>query len=96
MIEHNNSALNILTFNTNGLGGETKLRKVLRWCKHFKSNVLFLQETHCTVKRQTWFKDNWKGDWFHSCGEYNARGTSVGISSTLEYTLIDKHVDDNG
>ena len=96
MIENTNVGLNILTYNGNGLGDEKKLRKVLRWCKHFKVDVLFLQETHCLISKQHWFKDNWKGDWYHSFGEYNARGTSVCISGTLDYKLHEKHIDDNG
>ena len=96
MIEHSGTGLNILTFNANGLGDEKKLRKVLKWCKHFKADVLFLQETHCLLKRKSWYTDSWKGDWFHSCGESNARGTSVVISSTLDYTLVAKHLDENG
>jgi len=96
--KHPNStigSLRFLTFNGNGLGTELKLHKVLRWCKRYKPDVVFLQETHFIDKRKSWYKNIWNEDWYHSGDSHNSRGASIMISKKLDYQVIESVIDEN-
>jgi len=87
--------LRFFTFNGNGLGTEMKLQKVLRWCKRFKADVIFLQETHFIDNRKNWYKNILNEDWYHSGDVHNARGASIMISKKLDYQILDSVIDEN-
>ena len=90
------AGLKFVTFNGNGLGDQKKLNKVLTWCKKYKPQVVFLQETHCIQSRESWYMERWGGDWYHSMGEGNSRGVSTLISKEIDYTLVEKVIDVTG
>ncbi len=56
----------ILTLNVRGMVNDNKRRKVLLWCENQSSDLVLLQETHCTKNRLNKFKDSWKGMSFYS------------------------------
>ena len=85
--------LKFVTFNGNGLGDQKKLAKVITWCKRYKPQILFLQETHCIEGRTSWYREAWGCDWYHSMGEGNSRGVSIMIATEVEYTLVEKVID---
>jgi len=69
---------------------------VLTWCKRFRPDIIFLQETHCISDRESWYKDIFNNDWFHSGDSHNSRGASIMISKSLDYKVIESVLDDNG
>ena len=89
-------SIKVITFNGNGLGDEVKLHKVVTWCRRFKPNIIMLQETHCTERRQGWYNKAYDGIWYHSIGESNARGVSICVSRELNHLKNNIVIDDNG
>ena len=55
------------------------------WCRKRKADVIFLQETHSTVKTETQWKNEWGAEIITSHGSSNARG--VAILSTRAFCL---------
>jgi len=89
-------SLKFVTFNGDGLGTELKLTKVVNWCKKYKPDIIFLQETHCIDTREIWYKNCWNNLCFHSIGASNARGVSILISKNLDFQLVEEIIDDFG
>lgn len=53
--------LNLCSFNVNGLAEDNKRRKIFGLLKHYKVDIVMLQETHCTdVKAKLW-QAEWGG-----------------------------------
>jgi len=90
------NSIKFVTFNGDGLGNELKLNKVVNWCRKYKPDVIFLQETHCIDIREVWYDKCWNDLCFHSIGASNARGASILISKRIDFELIEEILDDNG
>ena len=85
--------LNLISLNTNGLGEIKKRTSVIGWLKktHNAANkIIFLQETHTTLKTE----ETWKGEWnewemHFSHGRSNSKGAAIFIPKNMEHEKIE-------
>ena len=78
----------IMSLNCRGLGDQRKRRDVIHYIRNKNYSIIFLQETHLTAKTIPYFDSLWRGKAYHSCLSSRSRGTSILISSNLQYTAI--------
>ena len=53
----NMDEIKIVSLNTRGLRNYTKRKKVFRFLKRNKANIMLLQETHCSVEVQNMWEN---------------------------------------
>lgn len=82
--------------NCRGLGDSRKRRDVMHFIRKKRCNIVFLQDTHLTIKAIPYFNTLWNGKAYHSCFSSRSRGTSILISSNLSYNLIAEQESDCG
>ena len=73
---------NIINFISNNVKGLQATNKRLKFIKYLKDKIvsngfLFLQETHSTVNDEIKWKDDFKGEVFHSHGKSNSCGVLI-------------------
>ena len=61
-----------------------------------KFNIVFLQDTHLTATTIPYFNSLWRGKSYHSCYSSRSRGTSILLSSNLQYSVITAKTSDCG
>ena len=66
------------------------------WCRKRKADIIFLQETHSTIKTDTQWKNEWGADIITSHGSSNARGVSILIKNGFDCTIHQKILDPLG
>ena len=66
------------------------------WCRKRKADIIFLQETHSTMKTDTQWKNEWGADIITSHGSPNARGVSILIKNGFDCTIHQKILDPLG
>ena len=85
--------LNLISFNTRGLGEIKKRRNIVGWLQKFHKctfKFVYLQETHSTVKTEA----QWKKDWdnrkiYYSHGDSSSRGVAIILPKNTEYKVIE-------
>ena len=73
---------NIINFVSNNVKGPQATNKRLKFIKYFNDKIvsngfLFLQETYSTVNDEIKWKDDFKGEVFHSHGKSNSCGVLI-------------------
>ena len=84
-----------ITLNGRGLRKFWKRSVIFARLLDFGVDIIFLQETHVTNKREAeaYMKDIWSGKHYWSFGTNNARGVGTLIAKDLDYTFL-KHTYD--
>ena len=72
--------IRIATLNARGLGETVKRRRVFRYMKAKKIDVILLQETHCVQKKEFIWSNEWGNKCLYSNGSSNARGVAILLS----------------
>ena len=77
--------LHLCTFNVNGLCMRDKLRAIYQKLRDSLYDIIFIQETHCTVDIQHIWKSEWRGDAIFANGTSNSRGVAILFSKNLQH-----------
>lgn len=88
------SEIKITSWNVRGLNKLVKLKQVLGRIRLFKSQIIFLQETHLTD--MTKVKKRWPGQVFAAPFNSQARGVTILIHQSVPFRLIHEVVDPAG
>ena len=89
--------LKVLSLNVRGLGSSAKFRKIVLELNHLNCDVLLLQETHVSCKKQAdRFEKLWKGQCFWSFGTGKSAGVAVLFSPNFSGKVIRFLFDSNG
>jgi len=92
------SMINIITYNCNGLGKNPKRTRVFRWIKKNFGGIIYLQETHTTSRLEGEWKNNIGKQYqsYFSHGESNQRGVCTLLPKSLVKNVINVETDSNG
>jgi exonuclease III len=85
--------------NARGLNNSSKKDNLFVWLdKHHKvyEKIIFIQETHITEGKASWWFKNWKGEKYFAYGTTRSRGVATLLPKSLDYTLHSKVLDPNG
>ena len=89
--------LKILSINVRGLGSASKTFKIVQELTHMNCDVILLQETHVSCKRQTdKFEKLWKGKCFWSFGTGKSAGVAVIFPPNFSGSVVRFLFDSNG
>ena len=69
--------IGISTYNCRGLRADKNRLKVYEWLRGKKSDLIFLQETHCIKQDENRWKKEWNGDIIFSNGTRDSRGVMI-------------------
>ena len=92
-------SLDVISLNVKGLSNSNKRNVVFNLLNDHTSDhcLYFLQETHSIKDDESlWMKELKCDQIYFSHGENNARGTFIGLSMNLEYTVESEYSDDRG
>ena len=81
--------LRVGSMNCNGLGDKNNRKKVLTWLNKKTEDIIFLQETHSTLKLESNWKNNWEGDIYFSHGASNLTGVATLIKKNDDIKVVD-------
>ena len=89
-----------LTFgsiNISGLKDDKKRAAVFTWLRSLNFDVIFLQETHCHLKKdeKAWSRE-WGAQCFWSKGTNRSRGVSILFNKHKTYEIENLSIDSNG
>ena len=92
---------NDLQFITNNVKGIQSAQKRLKIFEHLKSKispsgVMFLQETHSTIKDEKRWADEFKGKMFFSHGTSNSCGVAIGYFGSKAFVVKSELSDNHG
>ena len=91
------NSLTVATCNVNGIRNIKKRNSIFTWLKSLKLDIIFLQETHCHLRKESTL---WSREWgVHSLwsrGTNNSKGVAVLFNSKLDYHITKEVVDSNG
>ena len=79
--------IRLSTFNTRGLGENSKRRITLNWLRRYYTGILFLQETHSSETSEKMWRNEWKGQLEFSHGKSTARGVAILLSPAINITV---------
>ena len=66
------------------------------WLNERKYDIIFLQETYCTVEIEDTWRTQWQGKLFSSHGTNHSCGVMVLVRSDLDFNLKSVEVDTQG
>jgi hypothetical protein len=91
---NNIASIPLVTYNCNGLGNITKLRRLLNKVETLvnKNGIIFLQETH--IVDTTYLKLIWKNNFISNCIKTNSAGVIILFSNEMK--IIEKMEDEEG
>ena len=75
--------IKINSFNCRGLRNKNKRQNIFNWLKSNYMGITFLQETHSSPLDEKKWEKEWGGIIYYSHGEYNARGVSIMIPTSI-------------
>ena len=87
------STLKVLTLNCRGLNNSLKRRMFFKQFLEF--NICSLQETYCTQNNIQLWKNEWKGEFFHSNGTSNSNGLIILVNKNFTFSNL-KEIKVNG
>ena len=98
-----NQNIHILSLNVRGLRDYTKRQNIFKWLKGKDPDIVFLQETHCHLKKDVlkWSKE-WSGSTNHnywSLGTSRSKGVAILLSKNIgkrDIRISDVFIDPNG
>ena len=82
------NSIRILSMNCRGLAEQKKRRDVMHYIRNSNFNVVFLQDTHITLDRVSYFNSLWKGKCYHSCFSSRSRGSCILFSTNTQHDVI--------
>ena len=89
--------LKVLSINVRGLGSASKTFKIVQELNHLNCDIILLQETHVSCKRQAEkFEKFWKGKCFWSFGTGKSAGVAVIFAPKFSGNVIRFLFDSNG
>lgn len=89
--------VNIVSFNVNGLRNFQKRKKIYCHLKEMhNADIIFLQETHCTIQDEILWRSQWGGEVINSFGESNARGVALMLNKQVKCDIVRSKVDPGG
>ena len=87
--------LRVKTFNVNGLGQVEK--RIAIFDKIRKQNcIALLQETHSIPSCESKWKKEWGNQIIFSHGTSNSTGVAILFPTSLDYSILDKIIDNKG
>ena len=66
------------------------------WCRKLKADMIFLQETHSTVKTETQWKNEWGAELVTSHRSSNAHGVAILIKAGFDCSIHQQILDPMG
>jgi exonuclease III len=91
--------ISILSLNARGLSQCSKKVSLFHWLdKHHTvhEKIMFIQETHVTKEKESWWSKTWHGPKYFSNGTSRSRGVAILLPKSLEFTLHSKILDPKG
>ena len=82
----------VVSLNVKGISNFQKRRTMFTWCRKRKADIIFLQETHSTVKTETQWKNEWGAEIITSHGSSNACGAiliKAGFDCSIHHQILD-------
>ena len=95
-----NTAIELLSLNTNGIREDRKRQSLFNWLKkthNAENKIIFLQETHTDTENE----QQWIDDWGHrkisfAHGTNRSKGVAIIMPNSLDYKVINTELDPNG
>jgi exonuclease III len=75
--------LKLSTFNCRGLQDQFKRKKIFNYLRQIESDIIFLQETHCSNKDENFWKTQWGEHAWFSNFTSNSRGVAIFIRKSV-------------
>ena len=98
-----NKNIQLLSLNVRGLRDNMKRRNIFQWLKDKNPDIVFLQETHCHLKKD---ENQWSKEWsgaktynYWSLGTSRSKGVAILLSKNLcerNITVTNVVIDPNG
>ena len=89
----NKEPLGLISLNCRGLGDVNKRLKLIGWLNKFHnvtSKIIFLQETHSTLRTEKQWENDWNGcKIYFSHGDSSSRGVATIIPKSLDCKVIE-------
>ena len=63
------TSFKMLSLNVKGLGNRSKRASIFRWLKKCKSDIIFIQEAHCSPEIENQWKREWGSTIIYSHGK---------------------------
>lgn len=89
-------SIKLSTFNCRGLQDQFKRKKVFHYLKNIGSDILFLQETHCSDKDEQFWKTQWGEHAWFANGSSNSRGVAILLRKTIPIKFCSMYKDSAG
>lgn len=91
------NSLNVVSCNISGLKDDTKRKAVWTYLRENNFDIVFLQETHCHLKKdeKKWALE-WDGQSLWSRGTNRSRGVSVLFNRRYRYDIRNESIDYSG
>ena len=91
--------IQLLSFNTRGIGDSSKRREVFRWLKRYHrggNSIIMLQETHSTLKCEEIWQREWGSKIYFSHGSNTARGVAILMPMKFNFDIRECWKDKDG
>ena len=89
--------LNVASCNISGLREESKRRSLFLWLRKQNCDIVFLQETHCHLKKDEYkWSREWDGQSLWSRGTNRSKGVAILFNRKQQYDIQNKVIDGNG
>ena len=92
--------LNLISLNTRGLGNINKRLRLIGWLNkthNAETKIIFLQETHSTLKSESQWKKDWGGrKVIFSHGGSNSKGVAIILPNNPNYIINDTKLSPDG
>ena len=89
--------LTFATINVCGIKNRNKRIAVFAWLNSLKIDVIFLQETHCHLRKE---EKIWSREWGSKClwsrGSNNSRGVAILFNNKINHNIENVSIDSNG
>ena len=83
----------LVSLNVKGISNFKKRRTMFTWCRKRKADIIFLQETHSTIKTDSQWKNEWGAEIITCHGSSNSRGVAIlfknGFDCTIHQRILD-------
>ena len=86
----------LVSNNVKGISNFQKRRTMFTWCRKRKADIIFLQETHSTIKIETQWKNECGAEIITSHGSSNARGVAILIKAGFDCSIHQQILDLTG
>ena len=90
------NSFKLSTFNCRGLQDNFKRKKVFNYLRNIGSDIIFLQETHCSDNDEKFWKNQWgEHAWFSNYSS-NSKGVAILIRNSVPLVFKSIFKDPNG